>query len=302
MPSSLWMRTAAFCGTAGRPDNRAAPPVARRGPDRGPPVPPNSVAEPPSGWSRMIDGAAQRKSDVGRAMADQGSSGHKVLVVDDAPEFIELVVPLLEREGYTTLAARDGESAINDARSFEPDVIVLDLGLPKVDGVDVCRQVRGFSDAYVIMLTARSEEVDRVVGLEVGADDYMTKPFSPRELVARVRAMLRRPRTNVTAGTEEAQPRVFGNLEVDPLSHTVRVDGAETALTRIEFDLLESLTSKPTMVFSRALLRERVWGPDWYGDDHVVDVHIANLRKKIDKNGDSSHIRTVRGVGYRMAS
>jgi DNA-binding response OmpR family regulator len=234
-------------------------------------------------------------------MTDAGPNEKpRVLVVDDAPEFIELLVPLLEREGYITRAARDGEAAVEEARRFHPDVIVLDLGLPKVDGVDVCRQVRGFSDAYVIMLTARADEVDRVVGLEVGADDYMTKPFSPRELVARVRAMLRRPRSSVAVGSEAAQLRRFADLEIDPLAHTVRVAGEEVSLTRIEFDLLETLSSNRSMVFSRTLLRERVWGPDWYGDDHVVDVHIANLRKKIDRTGQASHIRTVRGVGYRM--
>ncbi len=236
-------------------------------------------------------------------MSEPGSADNpRVLVVDDAPEFIEMLVPLLEREGYITQSARDGEAAISAARSFAPDVIVLDLGLPKIDGVDVCRQVRSFSDAYVIMLTARSDEVDRVVGLEVGADDYMTKPFSPRELVARIRAMLRRPRAAIVAESNEAQLRRFADLEVDPLAHTVRVQGGEVQLTRIEFDLLEALTSKPSMVFSRSLLRERVWGPDWYGDDHVVDVHIANLRKKIDQAAGDSRIRTVRGVGYRMAS
>lgn len=236
-------------------------------------------------------------------MSDRDTSDrHRVLVVDDAPEFIELLVPLLEREGYITETAADGEAAIAATRSFSPDVIVLDLGLPKIDGVDVCRQVRNFSDAYVIMLTARADEVDRVVGLEVGADDYMTKPFSPRELVARVRAMLRRPRSTVPADAEATPPRRFGDLEVDPLAHAVRVAGEEIALTRIEFDLLETLSSKPSMVFSRALLRERVWGPDWFGDDHVVDVHIANLRKKIDMTGYASYVRTVRGVGYRLAA
>jgi len=233
-------------------------------------------------------------------MSDSGArGGQRVLVVDDAQEFIDMIVPLLNREGYVTATATDGAAAIDEVRSFNPDVIVLDLGLPKVDGVDVCRQVRSFSDAYVIMLTARADEVDRVVGLEVGADDYMTKPFSPRELVARVRAMLRRPRSSVMAGSADAQLRRFGDLEVDPLAHTVKVDGEEVQLTRIEFDLLETLTSKHTMVFSRSVLRERVWGPDWFGDDHVVDVHIANLRKKIDVTGQS-HIRTVRGVGYRI--
>lgn len=225
----------------------------------------------------------------------------RVLVVEDAPEFVDLLVPLLEREGYQTLATGDGESAVEQARSFAPDVIVLDLTLPKLDGVEVCRQVRTFSDAYVIMLTARADEVDRVVGLEVGADDYMTKPFSPRELVARVRAMLRRPRTpGMTSSASEEHRREIGDLVVDPMSRVVSVAGEEVNLTRIEFDLLATLTSKPSMVFSRSMLRELVWGPEWYGDDHVVDVHIANLRKKIDRDRERSFIRTIRGVGYRI--
>ena len=223
-----------------------------------------------------------------------------MLVVDDAPEFVELLVPLLDREGYTTASAVDGEEAVERARSFEPDVIVLDLGLPRLDGVEVCRRIRTFSDAYVIMLTSRTTEVDRVVGLEVGADDYMTKPFSPRELVARVRAMLRRPR-QVALTPRGGDLRVLGDLRVDPAGRTVEIGDDEVGLTRIEFDLLEVLTSKPTMVFSRPLLRELVWGSE-YGDDHVVDVHIANLRKKIDPLDGPSRVRTVRGVGYRMES
>jgi len=225
----------------------------------------------------------------------------RVLVVDDAPEFLELLVPLLAGEGYVTATATDGEAAVDQAKKFEPDIIILDLGLPKVDGVEACRRIRTFSDAYVIMLTSRTTEVDRIVGLEVGADDYLTKPFSPRELVARTRAMLRRPRQSVPAGSSEAAgARVLGDLLVDPVGRTAEIDGAEVRLTRIEFDLLDVLTSKPTMVFSRAMLREMVWGEDWFGDDHVVDVHIANLRKKIDRVDGPSRLRTVRGVGYRM--
>ena len=223
----------------------------------------------------------------------------RVLVVDDAPEFLELLVPLLEHEGFATETATDGAGAVAAAERVRPDVIVLDLGLPDLDGVEVCRRIRAFSDAYVLMLTSRTTEVDRVVGLEVGADDYMTKPFSPRELVARVRAMLRRPRQVVPSSAADGA-RVLGPLEVDPLGRTVRVAGEEVHLTRIEFDLLDTLTSKPAMVFSRAMLREQVWGSDWFGDDHVVDVHIANLRKKIDPGDGPSLVRTVRGVGYRM--
>jgi DNA-binding response OmpR family regulator len=226
----------------------------------------------------------------------------RVLVIEDAPEFIEMLVPLLQREGYLTNVASDGEAGVEAARDFEPDVIVLDLTLPRLDGVEVCKQVRRFSDAYVIMVTSRADEVDRVVGLEVGADDYLTKPFSPRELVARVRAMLRRPRSATpTSGDADSDVvRSFGSLRVDPLGRTVTLGGTEVGLTRLEFDLLEALSSNPSMVFSRAMLRELVWGPDWFGDDHVVDVHIANLRKKIDPDGHGSCIRTVRGVGYRM--
>lgn len=237
------------------------------------------------------------------AVAAMADGAARVLVVDDAPEFLQLLVPLLDNEGYTTRTATDGEQAVEVARAFEPDVVVLDLGLPRLDGVDVCRRLRTFSDAYVIMLTSRTTEVDRVVGLEVGADDYMTKPFSPRELVARIRAMLRRPRQVVlTPPAATGDVRVLGDLRLDPLGRTVEVAGDEVRLTRIEFDLLDVLTSKPSMVFSRSMLRELVWGSEWYGDDHVVDVHIANLRKKIDPSGGPSRVRTVRGVGYRMES
>jgi DNA-binding response OmpR family regulator len=230
---------------------------------------------------------------------DPIASPSRVLIVEDAPEFLAMLVPLLEGEGYEVRTAADGVAAVDLARSFAPDVIVLDLTLPGKDGLDVCREVRSFSDAYVIMLTARADEVDRVVGLEVGADDYVTKPFSPRELVARVRAMLRRPRATAVVGTSP-DVRRFGPLQIDVTGREVTVGGELAPLTKIEFDLLATLSSRPEMVFSRELLRENVWGPDWFGDDHVVDVHIANLRRKIDKEGPGSFLRTVRGVGYRM--
>ncbi len=227
-------------------------------------------------------------------MASGGTT--RVLVVEDAPEFVAMIVPVLESEGYQVRSAADGNTALDIARSFAPDVVILDLTLPNRDGLEVCRELRTFSDAYVIMVTARTEELDRIIGLEVGADDYVAKPFSPRELVARVRAMLRRPRTAETVPGGSSR---VGDIEIDPLGREVHVGDEAVNLTRIEFDLLAALAGRPEMVFSRQMLRDQVWGPDWFGDDHVVDVHIANLRRKIDRGGPS-HIRTVRGVGYRM--
>ena len=222
----------------------------------------------------------------------------RVLVVEDSPEFRSLLVPLLKQEGFRVEEATDGESGVEIARSLEPTVVVLDLNLPKMDGVEVCRQIRTFSDAYVIMLTAKADEVDKLIGLSVGADDYMTKPFSPRELVARIRAMLRRPRVGTG---DDNSAREFGELRIDPLSREVLRSGDKIDLTRIEFDLLDVLSSNPRMAFTRAKLLERVWGPDWFGDDHVVDVHVSNLRKKIgDDPNAPRYVRTVRGVGYRM--
>jgi DNA-binding response OmpR family regulator len=226
------------------------------------------------------------------------TSSVRVLVVEDSPEFRGVLVPLLRAEGFQVEEAIDGEAAVAVARASEPSVVVLDLNLPKLDGVEVCRQIRTFSDAYVIMLTAKADEVDKLIGLSVGADDYMTKPFSPRELLARIRAMLRRPRV---AAPEGGTVRRFGELRIDPLAREVFRGEEKIELTRIEFDLLDVLSSNPRMAFSRAKLLERVWGPDWFGDDHVVDVHVSNLRKKIgDDPGSPQYVRTVRGVGYRM--
>jgi DNA-binding response OmpR family regulator len=226
-------------------------------------------------------------------------SGPRTLVVDDAPEFRELLASVLRREGFRVETAGDGDSALALARAGEPDVVVLDIGLPGIDGVEVCRQLRTFSDAYIVMLTARSDEVDKLIGLSVGADDYVTKPFSPRELVARVRAMLRRPR----AGAGEARPAVrrLDGLELDPAAREVRVDGRVVELTRIEFDLLDALSARPRVALTRAQLLERVWGPSWFGDDHVVDVHVSKLRHKLGEDPRAPrYLRTVRGVGYRL--
>jgi len=224
----------------------------------------------------------------------EASSRVRILVVDDEPPIVELVRGYLERYGYEVLVAADGPSAIQSARAVGPDVIVLDLMLPGLDGIEVCRQVRTFSDAYILMLTARAEEVDRIVGLSVGADDYLVNPFSPRELVARVKALLRRPRTSVAA-------TLPAGLEIDEARHQVRVDGTLVELTATEFGILAALARDPGVVVSRSALLDRVWGPAFVGDDHLVDVHVANLRRKlVDEPAAPRFVETVRAVGYRL--
>jgi len=219
------------------------------------------------------------------------------LLVEDTEEFVAIGTRLLENEGYLVTVARDGAEAVRLARSHSPELVLLDINLPTMDGLEVCRKIREFSDAYVIMLTARTEEFDRVLGLAVGADDYVTKPFSVQEVAMRIKAMRRRPRM-----TDNRSPLFdFGNLVLDPMAREVRVAGQLVDLTRIEFDLLDTLARAPRRAFSRRALLAQVWGEDWFGDDHVVDVHLANLRRKIGEPASSpKHIKTVRGVGYRF--
>ena len=228
--------------------------------------------------------------------------GVRALVVEDDVPMATVIGSYLEREGYEVRLSHDGLLAVQDARDLDPDVVVLDLGLPGQDGVEVCRQLRTFSDAYVVMLTARTDEVDTLIGLSVGADDYMTKPFSPRELVARLRAMLRRPRP--LGGTPESpELRAFGPLALDPVGRDVWLDGEPVPLTRTEFDVLAVLSERPRMAFSRRQLIDQVWGQTWVGDEHLVDVHIGHLRRKLgDDAGAARFIRTVRGIGYRMGT
>ena len=218
------------------------------------------------------------------------------LVVEDSDVFVLTVRRLLEREGFAVSTAMTGERGVALARSEAPDLIVLDVTLPDTDGFEVCRRVREFSDAYIVMLSARDEEIDKVLGLTVGADDYVTKPFSPRELAARIKAMRRRPRAAPPPGRRD-----FGDLVVDVAAREVAVDGRAVELTRLEFDVLELLSSAPRQTFTRAQLLERVWGENWINDDHVIDVHLGNLRKKLGETAAAPrHIRTVRGVGYRF--
>ncbi|MEI7771751.1 MAG: response regulator transcription factor [Chloroflexales bacterium] len=226
-----------------------------------------------------------------------------VLIVDDEERLRDLLHTYLSQAGFAVLLAADGAGALALAQQHRPDVVVLDLMLPGIDGLEVCRQLRRFSDAYVLMLTARAEEIDRVVGLEVGADDYLTKPFSPRELVARVRAMLRRPRGGVhPAAPAPAPPAIaLGPLRIDDAHHEVTLDGVPITLTTTEYGLLSALAAHPGRICTRARLLEQVWGSDYFGDDHVVDVHIANLRKKLGEDSTQARlIETVRGVGYRL--
>ena len=227
----------------------------------------------------------------------------RAMVVEDEAPLATLLASYLEQAGFAVATTGDGAEAVVLAREIDPDVLVLDLGLPGLDGVEVCRQIRTFSDAYVVMLTARTDEVDTLIGLSVGADDYLTKPFSPRELMARIQAMLRRPRSRDRADQETQEDRRFGALRIDPVGRDVWLDDELVALTRTEFDLLATLAQRPRMAFSRRQLIEAVWGAEWVGDEHLVDVHIGHLRRKLgDDATQSRFIRTLRGVGYRMGA
>ena len=228
------------------------------------------------------------------------TDGLRVLVVDDEVPLTGVVSSYLVREGFDVSVAHSGPDAVESARELGPVLIVLDVMLPGFDGIEACRRIRQFSDAYIIMLTARDEEVDKVLGLSMGADDYLVKPFSPRELIARVRAMLRRPRVSSTDGLSAARIEV-GGLSLDAEARTLHVDGSLTEVTRTEFDLLAVMASRPRAALTRRQLIEAVWGPGWFGDEHVVDVHIGHLRTKLgDDASVPRFIRTVRGVGYGM--
>jgi len=226
------------------------------------------------------------------------------LVVDDEPSLVRVVEGYLVQDGFDVRTAGDGETALALARESEPDLVVLDLGLPGMDGTEVCRELRTFSRCYILMLTARADEVDMLIGLGVGADDYVTKPFSPRALLARIQTLLRRPRTGGPRTAPGAQEqRIFGDLVIDDPAHEVRIGTSLVPLTRTEYDLLETLSSRPRVVFSRQQLLDAVWD-DAAGvasDEHLVDIHIGHLRSKLGDDPKSArYILTVRGVGYRM--
>ncbi|HML20238.1 MAG TPA: response regulator transcription factor [Aggregatilinea sp.] len=222
-----------------------------------------------------------------------------ILIVDDEENIRNLLEAYLTREGYTVYLAPDGVQGLAAFRRYHPDLVVLDIMLPGMDGLDVLQQIRRESEAYVLLLTSRSEEADRVVGLTVGADDYVTKPFSPRELVARVKVILRRGRSAATNGERMLQ---FAHIRIDQQRHEVWRDGELIELTALEFKLLKTLADYAGMVFSREQLLEQVWGYDFYGEDRVVDVHIGHIRQKLESDpANPQFVVTVRGVGYKFA-
>ncbi len=225
-------------------------------------------------------------------------SNELVLVVDDEKTLVKALTFNLEKEGFRVEQAYDGEEALQKVFDLKPDIVVLDLMLPEVDGFDVCRQIRKKLEIPIIMLTARSEDIDKVLGLELGADDYLTKPFNSRELVARIKAILRRS----TVREEEAKKVVqVGNLQVDLLQHRARIGDQEVNLTSKEFALLSFLATNAGNVYSREQLLEQVWGYDYYGDVRTVDVHIRHLREKIEKDpGNPDLLITVWGTGYKI--
>lgn len=225
-----------------------------------------------------------------------------VLVVEDELPLAQIVADYLSHAGLRTRQLHSGLAAVEAAREQDPDLIVLDLGLPGLDGIEVCREVRTFSDCYILMLTAREDEIDKLLGLGVGADDYLTKPFSPRELVARVQASLRRPRASRFTVVHADHDRLcFDGLTVDLSTREVLAHNELVSLTRTEFDLLAALAEQPRRVLSRRQLVDTVWGDNWGGDEHLVDVHIARVRKKISDDASSPiYVETVRGVGYRF--
>ena len=220
----------------------------------------------------------------------------KILVVDDEPSITNLVSAYLKPEGYEVYTASNGDAGLKAARAFKPDLIILDVMLPGTDGIELLSILRRESEVYVIMLTARTEETDKIVGLSVGADDYVTKPFSPRELVARVKAALRRLKTGAAAGAERSVLS-FTHIHIDVDARTVHVDENPIELTAIEFDLLRALAENRGRVLSREQLLAEVWGGEYFGEMRVVDVHLSHLRQKL---GRDDLIATVRGVGYRF--
>ncbi|WP_134741506.1 response regulator transcription factor [Nocardioides sp. 503] len=242
-------------------------------------------------------------------MSEALGNERRAVVVEDDEDVRSLIEFTLTSQGFEVRSVDTGLAGVEAVRTFDPDLVTLDLGLPGIDGIETCRRIRETSDVYIVMITARDEEIDRLIGLETGADDFLSKPFSPRELQARVNALFRRPRRTTSSGEAEtdatAAPAALSNEVLDHGPLKVDVDGrrafsggTELSLTRTEFDLLTELMRTPARVWTREALLRSVWGTDWATDTHLVEVHVGNLRRKL---GDaSSLVHTVRGVGYRM--
>jgi DNA-binding response OmpR family regulator len=247
------------------------------------------------------------------------NSEQKILIIEDEEGIIHLLNLYLRDAGYTVVVARDGADGLALHAREQPALVILDLMLPAIDGFEVCRRIRAWSNTPILMLTARNSEDDRIAGLDLGADDYLVKPFSPRELVSRVRAILRRtgsPAASVTGNSESKEQGQMANgqgqkqkesgilrfpgLTIDIPARRVEVNGVEVALTPTEFDLLALLAQSPERVFTREMLMNKVWGYDYLGDGHTIDVHISSLRKKIEANTEQRYIKTVWRVGYRF--
>lgn len=228
----------------------------------------------------------------------------RILVVDDEDPIRDLVASYLKADGFVVEELADGRAALERvSRADDLDLIILDVRMPILDGIEALREIRRISDTYVIMLTAAAEETDRLIGLSVGADDYIPKPFSPREVVARVKAVLRRTRTTSanTNSNQRSEPLRFPNMTIDIDAHTILVDDLPVELTALQFSLIKTIAESPGRVFARHQLIERVWGDDFFGEDRIVDVHIRNLRKALGDNAtEPRFIATVRGVGYRF--
>ncbi len=223
-----------------------------------------------------------------------------VLIVDDDENICELLTLYLEKEGFETFSAYDGQQALELFKLKSPDIVLLDLMLPKIDGNDVCREIRKISDTPIIMLTAKSETFDKVLGLELGADDYITKPFDSKEVVARIKAVLRRTKSVERDEEADRQTVIWDRLEINIANYTLKVDGKVIETPPKELELIYYLASNPNKVFTRDQLLEKVWGFNYYGDTRTVDVHIKRLREKVEGVSDKWNLRTVWGVGYKF--
>ncbi len=225
---------------------------------------------------------------------------HRILVVDDDPHIREVICVALKKAGMSPVSARDGTEALSRFEAEQPSLIVLDIGMPGTDGLEVCRRIRKSSDVPILFLSARDDEIDRVLGLEIGGDDYVTKPFSPRELIARVNVILRRAAPRTAEAKSDGKPMTQGALVIEPQSHLAGFDGKDLALTAIEFEILKTMIARPTVVFTREQIMAAAYRLNIQVSDRTIDSHIRNIRSKLAAQGCDSAIETVHGVGFRL--